>query len=594
MALTLCHITSNPKSFFDLSIQKNNFTQILRQKSSQHYAIKCEAKNNAMQTTNYKQSVWSHEFINGLDTNVSMNWNEKMAKVEKLEDDVMKMIMDYENDGSSTLTLLLELVDNIERLGLGYRFQTNIMRALNKVASLNDQHDLRLEEDNLHAVSLKFRLLRQHGYSVCEDFLERFKDIDGGLRGFLGKADVKSLLSLYEASYLALEGETSLHEAKLMATEILLKLNRLENEAMYDQVNHALETPLYRRMLRLEARWYIDAYGKQEDANKLLLELAILDFNMVQTTHKKDLQEVSKWWKDIGLARKLSFIRDRIMECFFGSVGGTFEPQYSSCRLGITKVFALINTIDDIFDHYGSLDELKVFNSAVKRWDINAIEAMPEYLQVGFLALFNTVNEIGYDTLIAQGRNPIPILAKVWGDLFEAFMVEARWSGSNHMPTLAEYLDNAWRSVAGMVTLTHGYFLINQEVNKDATKSLDKCHDLYKWSSMIARLYNDLAASSDEIEKGVNAISCYMNDQSVSEEVAREHIESLVDKAWMKMIEARISCSGELADPVIETAINQARVVQCIYQYGDKVKSPDATTKAGILSMLIQPITIRK
>ena len=73
--------------------------------------------------------------------------------------------------------------------------------------------------------------------------------------------------------------------------------------------------------------------------------------------------------------------------------------------------------------------------------------------------------------------------------------MEAIWTHENYMPTLEDYLDNAWRSVSGMVALTHGYFLIYQDFKNDAVESLEKKHDLYKWSSMLFRLYNDLAAS---------------------------------------------------------------------------------------------------
>ena len=124
------------------------------------------------------------------------------------------------------------------------------------------------------------------------DFLKRFKEKHGGFMRCL-QTDIKGLLSLYEASYLAFEGEVDLHEAKLFAIEHLLKLKGQENEVL-EHVSHALELPLYRRMLRLQARWYIDAYGKQKDANPLLLELATLDFNMVQSVLKRDLQNVSK------------------------------------------------------------------------------------------------------------------------------------------------------------------------------------------------------------------------------------------------------------------------------------------------------------
>ncbi|PWA40196.1 (E)-beta-ocimene synthase, chloroplastic [Artemisia annua] len=532
----------------------------------------------------YQKTLWSHDFIDGLETDFLINCKEK---VNELEVKVASMIMDYENCDFSSLELL-ELIDNIERLGLGRRFQTNVTRVLNKIAGLDENNlGLKQEEDNLHALSLKFRILRQH------DFHRKFKESHGGLTGGL-HTDVKGLLSIYEASYLALEGELDLHEAKLFATKNLLKLNGHENEAMKDHVNHALDTPLYRRMLRLEARWYIDAYGKRIDANKLLLELAILDFNMVQSTHKRDLQEVSKWWEKTGLARRLSFIRDRLVECFFWSVGMVFEPQYHSCRVALTKVGTLITTIDDIYDVYGSLNELKVFTNAVKRWDIKAMENMPEYLQLGFLALYNTINEMGYDTLTAQGINIIPILAKVWGELLEAFLVEAKWTHNNYMPTFEEYLDNAWRSVSGMVILTHGYFLINQDVKNDAVESLEKKNDLYRWSSMLFRLYNDLAASSDEKDKdkGPNAISCYMHEHGVSVEVAREHIQTLIDEAWMKIIEARIACSEHLTDPSIDMAINLARVSNCTYQYGDGIKAPKARTKDRVISIIIEPITI--
>lgn len=124
------------------------------------------------------------------------------------------------------------------------------------------------------------------------DFLRRFNNGHGDLIGCL-QTDVKGMLSLYEASHLAFLEESDLHEAKLFATEHLLKLKGKKNEAL-DHINHALELPLYHRMLRLQARHCIDAYNKRKDANPLLLELAILDFNMIQAAYKAELKEVSK------------------------------------------------------------------------------------------------------------------------------------------------------------------------------------------------------------------------------------------------------------------------------------------------------------
>ncbi|KAI7729241.1 hypothetical protein M8C21_014630 [Ambrosia artemisiifolia] len=477
-----------------------------------------------------------------------------MGKLRELEKKVKVLNVNFENGSFSTLELL-EHIDDIERLGLGYRFQNHIRRLLDVITLIYGDVELEETEDSLHKASLRFRILRQHGYNVSQDFLKRFKDNRGGFIECI-QTDVKGLLSLYEASHLAFMEESDLQEAKLFATEHLLKLKCLDGEVL-ENINRALEFPLYHRMLRLQA----------------------------------------SWWNDIGLSQKLGFVRDRLMECFFWTVGMVFEPQYHSCRVGLTKVGTLITVIDDIYDVYGSLDELETFTDAVKRWDINAMENMPKYVQLGFGALYHTITEMGSSSSVAPVEDITPILVKVWGELLETFLVEAKWTHDKlYIPTLEEYLDNAWRSVSGVVILTHGYFLINQEINKDVVETLEKYHDLMKWSSMVFRLYNDLATSSNEMEggKNVNAISCYMHENGVCEEVARAYIKTLIDEAWRKLIKVHVACSQEFANPFIDMAINLARISCCTYQYGDGHGAPDARAKDRVLSVIIKPITIRE
>lgn len=101
---------------------------------------------------------------------------------------------------------------------------------------------------------------------------------------------------MYEASFLLVEGESVLEEARDFATktlkEFIMKPNTDQN--LCAMVSHALELPLHWRILRSEARWFIDAYRSREDMNPILLEFAELDFNMVQAVHQEDLKQMSR------------------------------------------------------------------------------------------------------------------------------------------------------------------------------------------------------------------------------------------------------------------------------------------------------------
>lgn len=62
-----------------------------------------------------------------------------------------------------------------------------------------------------------------------------------------------------------------------------------------------------------------------------------------------------------------SFARDSWMVSFFWTVGMIFEPQYGYCRSMSAVDFALITTMDDVYDVYGTVDELELLTEAVDR-----------------------------------------------------------------------------------------------------------------------------------------------------------------------------------------------------------------------------------
>ena len=63
----------------------------------------------------------------------------------------------------------------------------------------------------------------------------------------------------------------------------------------------------------------------------------------------------------------MSFARDRLVENFVWTVGTNFKPDFQYLRKVMTKVNSLITIIDDVYDVYGTLEELELFTEAVDR-----------------------------------------------------------------------------------------------------------------------------------------------------------------------------------------------------------------------------------
>ncbi|KAK2986063.1 hypothetical protein RJ640_011504 [Escallonia rubra] len=97
---------------------------------------------------------------------------------------------------------------------------------------------------------------------------------------------------------------------------------------------------------------------------------------------------------------RASFARDMLVENFFWTVGGNFEPQFQCTRRITTK----ITIIDDIYDVYGTLEELDLFTNAVERWEFRAMDQLLDYIKVCFLCLLNSINEMAYDVLRNRSR----------------------------------------------------------------------------------------------------------------------------------------------------------------------------------------------
>lgn len=67
------------------------------------------------------------------------------------------------------------------------------------------------------------------------------------------------------------------------------------------------------------------------------------------------------------MADELKFARDQPMKWYMWPTAILPDPIFSDQRIELTKPISLIYIIDDIFDVYGTLDELILFTEAVNR-----------------------------------------------------------------------------------------------------------------------------------------------------------------------------------------------------------------------------------
>ncbi|KAK9268057.1 hypothetical protein L1049_010496 [Liquidambar formosana] len=534
-------------------------------------------------SANYKPTIWKYDFLQSL-TN---EYDEEIYKgrAEKLKENVMCMFDEAEGQFTK-----LQLIDKIKKFGLANLFKEEIEEALNSIASNNNKKACNVEED-LHATALCFRLLRQHGHKVSQDMFKGYLNEMGTFSKSIC-TNIKGMLELFEASHLALEGENILDEAKAFSAENLKEISSDLDSNIAKQVAHALELPLHWRVKWFDVKWHINVYEKEEHKNSILLELAKLNFNMVQATHQEELKEISRWWRNLGLIENLSFTRDRLVESFLWTVGLTFEPRSRCFRKWLTKVINLILIIDDVYDIYGSFEELESFTKAVDRWDSNEAQQLPDCMKICFQALYDITNEIAHAIQKEQGWGRVlPLLKKVWADFCKALFVEAKWYNKGYTPSLQEYLGNAWITSSGPVLCLHAFLAVTHEVTQEMVDLVEANRDLIYCSSLITRLCNDLGTSTAELERGdaPSSILCHMREANVSEEIARKHIREVIVKTWTKMNDDCFTQSP-LLQPVVNIIANVARVAQCIYQFGDGFGVQDRETKEHVLSLLIEPL----
>ncbi|KAL2331792.1 hypothetical protein Fmac_019373 [Flemingia macrophylla] len=483
---------------------------------------------------------------------------------------------------SSNSQRTLKMIDTIQRLGIEHHFEEEIKTQLGRVGNWDADGDL-------FATALQFRLLRHNGCPTFSDVFNKFLDRSGKFKESI-TGDIWGMLSLFEASTLGAKGEEVLQQAMKFTKRHLHQLLPQLDPKVGKLISGALLLPRHLRMATLEAKNYIVEYSQESNKIPALLELARLDFDIAQSMHRKELAEISRWWKNLELVETIGFGRDGPVECYLWVLGIFPEPHYSNCRIELAKAICVLQVMDDMFDTYGKLDELILFTEAIKRWDLDAMEQLPEYMKICYMALYNTVHESAYRIQKEHGKTVVNCLKRTWMDIFDAYLKEAKWFNNKYVPTLREYLDNGVISSASCMALVYATLLVGNDLSKNTISMMNPYPRIFCCSGEILRLWDDLGTSRDEQQRGDNAssIQCLMLENNIFDEnVARKYIKNLIGNLWSELNGLAFTTTA-LPYSVMKVSLNMARTAQVIYQHGDDQSTP--TVDDHVQTLLFRPL----
>nr|CAD1840563.1 unnamed protein product [Ananas comosus var. bracteatus] len=466
----------------------------------------------------------------------------------------------------------LVAADSLKWLGIDYHFTEEIANVIDSLyEDLSNVH----KRGDLFEVTLSFRLLRQAGYYVSSDILDCFVDEKGEFRSSLSK-DIRGMMSLHDSSHLN-TGEDILYKAnKFSRDHLKISMKDLEPN-LAKLVEETLKHPYHMSLQSYKAKRHLSYCQRSSRMIGAIEEIAKREINLNQTLHQKEVKELMKWWKDLGLAQQLTFARDQLLKWYVWSMTAFQGPQNSKYRIELTKVIAFVYIIDDIFDVIGSLDELRIFTEVINKWEDSVPDSLPHYMRPLYMSLYNLTNEIANMVEKEHGFNPIGSLKRSWVRLCNAFMVEAKWFSTNSVPTTDEYLRNGAISTGVPTVFAHAFFLLGHGITNETIYLVESGDAaLFSCPARILRLWDDLGSAKDENQQGFDGsyLDCYMKENPhCSTYNAREHVMQMISRTW-EILNKECFSQRTFSPYLVEVSLNTARMVDVMYDYNGEQKLP--------------------
>ncbi|GJN39712.1 hypothetical protein PR202_gb28847 [Eleusine coracana subsp. coracana] len=466
----------------------------------------------------FTPSLWGDFFLNYHPCTTSLLASMK-ERALAMKEKVRQTILD--STASCDMIHKLELVDTLQRIGLDYHYKTEIHELLRHVYDDSDGG-----YDDLYVTSLRFYLLRKHGYTVSSDVFQRFRDEKGNV----SSDDVNCLMTLYDAAHLRTNGEQildniiTLNKGRL---QCLLKAN-LEPD-LIKEVRITLETPRFRRVERVEASRYISVYEKKSTRDETILKLAKLDYNILQALYCEELKELT------------------------------------------------ITT-----------EEGDIFIGAIERWEEQTQEQLPAHLKAILVNILNTTNKIEEDLKLQENKHA-EMVKKMVINTAKFYHAEVKWRDEHYVPaTVEEHLQTSVRSSVCMQITTMSFISLGNVTSREAVEWAFTFPKLIRGVCMVGRIGNDIVSHEreQESEHVVSTVQTCMKQYGVTVDEANDKLRVIIEEAWMDIVEQYLDQKYPIA--LLEKAVNVAQTMDFMYKHEDAY-TLSFSLKDVIASMYVNP-----
>lgn len=459
---------------------------------------------------------------------------------------------------------MMTTVDHLKRLCIDQYFQDEIDNVVDSCVNL-------LHSDDLLDATLSMRLMREAGYCVSADeVLQKFTNGNGDFN-LANSKDIRGLLSLQDMSHLNM-GEALLYKAKDFSSRHLSVATKyLEpNQASY--VKQSLDHPYHVSLMQYKARHHLSYLQSLPTRNIAVEKLALAEFQINKLQHQREMQEVKRWWMQLGLAQEIPAARDQVLKWYMWPMTVLEGFSFSRYRIEITKIISLIYIVDDIFDIIATQEELSLFNEAIKRWDLVAADSLPSYMTSCYKALYTITNDIADMSKREHGSNPINHLKKGWATLFDGFMIEGKWLSGNQVPTREDYLTNGVVTSGAPLVFLHLFFMLGHDLTEADS---DYIPPVISCPAKIMRLRDDMGTAKDEAQEGLDGSykELYLRENPHGD--ADEHMLELIEDEWIELNRECFSRTKSSFSPsFVGASLNFARMVGVMYGYNNEQRLP--------------------